>query len=181
MKIYTKTGDKGTTSLVGGQRVMKNDPRLNAYGTIDELNSFLGLLRAQTPDENISSQILEIQNTLFTVGAILATDKSTQNTNFCAEIDLKKIENLENSIDIIENSLPKLTEFVIYGSDPLSALCHVCRAVARRSEREIITLSQAVDIDNNLLKYINRLSDYLFVLARLYTKNADHEDFLWKK
>ena len=181
MKIYTKTGDYGTTSLVGGQRVMKNEARLNAYGTIDELNSFLGLLRAKSKQNEINEIILHIQNTLFTVGAILATDKSSTNLPFSTEIETKEIEFLEKNIDEIEKNLPKLTNFVIYGSDEMSAICHICRAISRRAEREIITVNQTVSIDDNILKYINRLSDFLFVLARHHTKIGETEDFLWKK
>lgn len=181
MKIYTKTGDDGTTSLVGGKRVLKNNVRLDAYGTVDELNSFLGLLRAKTTDFGKKEIILDIQNTLFVVGANLATDNYTTNLPFSAEIDSEKIDFLEKNIDEIEKNLPKLQNFVVYGSDELSAICHVCRAVARRAEREIIAVNQEYKVDDNLLVYVNRLSDFLFVLARYYTKIADGEDFLWKK
>lgn len=181
MKIYTKTGDKGTTSLVGGQRTMKNDHRLNAYGTIDELNSFLGLLRAETKDEQTKTLILDIQNTLFTVGAILATDENCEKLPFPAKIETEKIEKLEKNIDKIQDTLPKLTNFIIYGSNSLSALCHVCRAVARRAEREIVTVYQENTLDDSILTYINRLSDFLFVLARHYTNTETNNDFLWEK
>lgn len=181
MKIYTKTGDTGTTSLVGGKRTSKDDARLNAYGTIDELNSFLGLLRAKTTEPDKKELILDIQNTLFSLGAILAADSDDTKRRFSLEIPPEKVDKLEKNIDLIQESLPPIANFVIYGSDELSAICHICRAVARRAEREIITVYKQVTPDTNLLRYINRLSDFLFVLARHYTKiNAD-SDFLWKK
>lgn len=181
MKIYTKTGDRGMTSLVGGKRVYKNSSRLNAYGTVDELNSFLGLLRAKTTEPDKKQLLLDIQNTLFTVGANLATENDGENSSLQFEIDGGQIEKLEKNIDDIQETLPELTNFIVYGSNELSAICHVCRAVARRAEREIITVNQQYNVDNNLLIYINRLSDLLFVLARHYTKNASDDDFLWKK
>ena len=181
MKIYTKTGDKGTTSLIGGKRVLKNSDKLNAYGTIDELNSFLGLLRAKTNDENIKTEILDIQNTLFNVGAYLALDENVEKIPEFAQISDEKIKKLEDLIDFFQENLPKITNFIIYGENELSAICHVCRAVCRRAEREIITVNQQYNIDTNVTTYINRLSDLLFVLARIYTKNEEKSDFLWKK
>ena len=181
MKIYTKTGDKGTTSLIGGKRVLKNSDKLNAYGTIDELNSFLGLLRAKTTDENIKTEILDIQNTLFNVGAYLALDENVEKIPEFAQISDEKIKKLEDLIDFFQENLPKITNFIIYGENELSAICHVCRAVCRRAEREIITVNQQYNIDTNITTYINRLSDLLFVLARIYTKNEEKSDFLWKK
>lgn len=181
MKIYTKTGDKGKTSLIGGQRVCKNCDRLNAYGTVDELNSFLGLLRAKTEDSEIKGIILEIQNTLFAVGAHLATDKKQTELGEYAKIKEEKIAFLESKIDVIQNSLPPLTNFIVYGDDELSAICHCCRAIARRAEREIITVNQANDIDEEVIRYMNRLSDFLFVLARMYAKKTEGVEFLWKK
>lgn len=181
MKIYTKTGDKGTTSLIGGKRVLKNSDKLNAYGTIDELNSFLGLLRAKTTDENIKTEILDIQNTLFNVGAYLALDENVEKIPEFAQISDEKIKKLEDLIDFFQENLPKITNFIIYGENELSAICHVCRAVCRRAEREIITVNQQYNIDANVTIYINRLSDLLFVLARIYTKNEEKSDFLWKK
>ena len=181
MKIYTKTGDKGTTSLIGGKRVLKNSDKLNAYGTIDELNSFLGLLRAKTTDENIKTEILDIQNTLFNVGAYLALDENVEKIPEFAQISDEKIKKLEDLIDFFQENLPKITNFIIYGENELPAICHVCRAVCRRAEREIITVNQQYNIDTNITTYINRLSDLLFVLARIYTKNEEKSDFLWKK
>lgn len=181
MKIYTKTGDKGTTSLVGGTRVSKNDVRLNAYGTIDELNSFLGLLRAKTNDEKIKSILLDIQNTLFIVGANLASIKTDTENDSYLRLPEEKIGQLEALIDEIQQALPPLTNFIIYGDDEMSAICHCCRAVARRAEREIISVDQQVGADQPVIKYVNRLSDFLFVLARLYAKNAGGGEFFWTK
>lgn len=181
MKIYTKTGDTGKTFLIGGQRELKNHPRLNAYGTIDELNSFLGLLRSKTKDKNINRLIFDIQNTLFSVGANLATDTQTTKLMDFAKISDQKISEIEEIIDKIQEKLPEIKNFIIYGEDELSALCHVCRAIARRSEREIITVNQEVKIDDNILTYINRLSDLLFVLARYYCMQNQKTDFLWVK
>ncbi|MBR4154873.1 MAG: cob(I)yrinic acid a,c-diamide adenosyltransferase [Paludibacteraceae bacterium] len=181
MKIYTKTGDKGTTSLIGGKRVLKNSDKLNAYGSIDELNSFLGLLRAKTTDENIKNEILDIQNTLFNVGAHLALDENVEKIPEFAQINDEKIKKIEDLIDFFQENLPKITNFIIYGENELSAICHVCRAICRRAEREIITVNQQYNIDSNVITYVNRLSDFLFVLARVYTKNEEKSDFLWKK
>ena len=181
MKIYTKTGDKGTTSLIGGKRVLKNSDKLNAYGSIDELNSFLGLLRAKTTDENIKNEILDIQNTLFNVGAHLALDENVEKIPDFAQINDEKIKKIEDLIDFFQENLPKITNFIIYGENELSAICHVCRAICRRAEREIITVNQQYNTDNNIATYVNRLSDFLFVLARVYTKNEEKSDFLWKK
>ena len=181
MKIYTKTGDKVTTSLIGGKRVLKNSDKLNAYGTIDELNSFLGLLRAKTTDENIKAEILDIQNTLFNVGAHLALDENVEKIPEFAQINDEKIKKIEDLIDFFQENLPKITNFIIYGENELSAICHVCRAICRRAEREIITVNQQYNTDTNVITYINRLSDFLFVLARIYTKNEEKCDFLWKK
>jgi len=181
MKIYTKTGDKGKTSLIGGERVCKNCDRLNAYGTVDELNSFLGLLRAKSDDEEIKGLILSIQNTLFAVGAHLATNKTQTELGEYAKIKEEKIAFLESKIDSIQNVLPPLTNFIIYGEDELSAICHCCRAIARRAEREIITVSQTDSIDEEVIRYMNRLSDFLFVLARFYAKKSEGEEFFWEK
>ncbi len=181
MKIYTKTGDNGNTSLIGGKRVCKNCDRLNAYGTVDELNSFLGLLRAKIGNPDIKAMILDIQNTLFAVGAHLATDKKQTELGEYAKIKNQKITFLEDKIDLIQNSLPPLTNFIIYGEDELSAICHCCRAIARRAEREIITVNQDNDIDEEVIIYMNRLSDFLFVLARFLAKSMESEEFFWKK
>jgi len=164
MKIYTKKGDSGETSLLGGKKVSKADKRLNAYGTIDELNSFLGLLRTKLQSETDKKFVFEVQQSLFVVGAVLAMP--TEEQNKFAEFDASLIEKLEQKMDCIENELPPLKNFVVYGDNEISAICHICRSIARRAEREIVLLHQSDPVEQNIIKYINRLSDWLFVLAR---------------
>ncbi|MDD3405515.1 MAG: cob(I)yrinic acid a,c-diamide adenosyltransferase [Sphingobacteriia bacterium] len=180
MKIYTKSGDKGQTSLIGGTRVCKNDARIKAYGTVDELNSFLGLLRSKL-EHNNKQLILEIQNTLFVVGANLATDISKTPIGDFAKISDEKIRFLEENIDKIDAQLPQIDNFIIYGEDELSALCHICRAIARRAEIEILSVDNEIIIDKNVLAYMNRLSDFLFVFARFLGKKRGNTDFFWQK
>lgn len=166
MKIYTKMGDNGETSLVGGVRVPKSDIRLEAYGTIDELNSFLGLLRADLIDEDIQHFILNIQNNLFVVGGYLATDITKRSLPDSLQLAENEVSLLEDAIDKVSSQLLRLNGFVVPGTNRISALCHVCRAVARRAERNIYVLEKETVISVDVKKYINRLSDYLFVLAR---------------
>lgn len=166
MKIYTKMGDNGETSLVGGVRVPKSDIRLEAYGTIDELNSFLGLLRADLIDEDIQHFILNIQNNLFVVGGYLATDITKRSLPDSLQLAENEVSLLEDAIDKVSSQLLRLNGFVVPGTNRISALCHVCRAVARRAERNIYVLEKETVISVEVKKYINRLSDYLFVLAR---------------
>jgi cob(I)alamin adenosyltransferase len=163
MSIYTKTGDEGKTSLLGGKRVSKSDLRLNAYGTIDELNSFLGLLRAKLENAEYQQLIEKIQKSLFVVGAMLATP-SDKKSDFV--IDSNLTAELEQKIDCFQDSLPKINTFIMYGDNEISALCHICRAVARRAEREIILLNEKEPTDKNLMIFMNRLSDFLFIFAR---------------
>lgn len=178
--IYTKTGDDGTTSLVGGIRVSKTDARLQAYGTIDELNAFLGLLKSKIEPEE-RDFLHSIQNTLMCIGANLATDKKCTELPDSAKINAEKTTILEQKIDEIDKKLPKLTQFIVYGDDELSALCHVCRAIARRAEREILIVDNQDVTDCEIKKYINRLSDFLFVFARfLALKNKKNEKY-WAK
>ncbi len=166
MKIYTKTGDAGTTSLVGGSRVSKSDARLEAYGTIDELNSFFGLLRAEIQQSDIQAFLLKIQQNMFVVGGYLATDTTKIALPPSLKLDETEVVLLENAIDEIAVQLPPLKNFVIPGTNRVSALCHVCRSVARRAERRVYALESEVEICSEVKKYLNRLSDYLFVLAR---------------
>lgn len=163
MKVYTKTGDKGQTSLLGGKRVSKADKRLEAYGTIDELNSFLGLLRSRLLNEGEKTFIYDIQKSLFTVGAILATPDDYKGKSIVFDISL--ITKVETRIDEISGSLPPFKEFIVYGTNEISSISHICRAVARRAERRIIDLNSEHAVDENLIKYVNRLSDYLFMLG----------------
>ncbi|MFA6923756.1 MAG: cob(I)yrinic acid a,c-diamide adenosyltransferase [Bacteroidales bacterium] len=169
MKIYTKTGDKGKTSLIGGLRVSKCHHRIDALGSVDELNSWLGLICSQKIDKISKNNLFVIQKNLFAIQSALAVgyDKSKKikkpNINFLKENDLNF---LEKEIDKIEKKLPALKEFVIPGGNQISSHCHIARTVCRRAERITINLSEKEKVDEFILKYLNRLSDYLFVLAR---------------
>lgn len=167
MKIYTKTGDAGTTSLVGGVRISKSDIRLDAYGTIDELNSFLGLLRAEMNNDDLQQFILHIQHNMFVIGGYLATDMTKSELSDSLQLNDWEVVLIEKAIDEIEEKLPRLSNFVVPGENRISALCHVCRSITRRAERQIYALDKVAPVSVEVKKYINRLSDYLFVLARI--------------
>jgi len=169
LKIYTKTGDKGETALVGGERVRKNHPRLEAVGTVDELNSFLGLV------QKFNSQIETIQHHLFEVGAALANKKNREG------VEEEEIQFLENWIDSAEKELSPLREFVLPGGSTTAARFHLARAVCRRAERQVISLAEKEKLDSKIVIYLNRLSDLLFVLARLANKKEEVQDLVWKK
>ncbi len=187
MKIYTKTGDKGQTSLIGGRRVPKNSTRLETYGTVDELNSFIGLLRSkldQEPASNIEHQVSSIQNTLFNLGALLATDPQKEQAEPTIWLTEKDVADLETKIDEYTVDLPPLKGFILPAGAETASLAHICRTITRRLERQILTLFKEEKMtpqDEIALKYINRLSDFFFVLARKCNKLALFEDFLWKK
>ncbi|MDR0811492.1 MAG: cob(I)yrinic acid a,c-diamide adenosyltransferase [Paludibacter sp.] len=178
MKIYTKTGDKGFTGLIGGTRVPKDDLRIEAYGSVDELSAFIGLLAVQNiGDENVKF-LQNVQQQLFTVCAHLATDSDKTEKRFA--LDENDILLAEQEIDRINATLPPLKSFVTSGGNAANALCHVCRTVARRAERRIVSLQQKTVIDDNIVKYINRLSDYFFVLARNSIILQDKDEIIWK-
>ena len=177
MKIYTKTGDTGTTSLFGGTRVSKDHIRIEAYGTIDELNAWMGVVRDHLDKED-KEKISHIQNTLFNIGSILATEKKTAQPGF--KIEEEDIVKMENWMDKISEDLPELKNFILPGGHPSVSFCHVARTVCRRSERRVISLSETVDIPNNVIKYLNRLSDLLFILARKLTFSKQVNEVLWK-
>lgn len=185
--IYTKTGDKGTTSLVGGERVSKNDPRLESYGTVDELNSQLGLLLTYLETEEDAAVVSQVQNDLFVVGGYLATDQDHTQLKAQTVVSDGMLEALEEAIDTIENTLPPLRAFILPGGTRGAAVCHVCRTVCRRAERNIVALNSELaekgkhQIDANVLRYINRLSDFLFVLARKINIIANKDEIIWKK
>ena len=167
MKIYTKTGDKGTTSIIGGTRIPKNDLRIKAYGTIDELSSFLGAIRCGDIDKDSTENILKIQQFLFVVGAILSSNDLHISKKDTEELNANTLF-LEKQINIISEILPPLKSFIIPGSNKVEANCQIARTVCRRAERGIVSL---INKNNNLeilITYINRLSDYLFVLARKF-------------
>lgn len=177
-RIYTKTGDKGETSLIGGSRVKKNHQRIEAYGTIDELNSYIGLIRSQEIPKEIISALIEIQKHLFIIGSILATDPKKIKIN-PYEIHEKNIKFLEDEIDRMNISLPILKSFILPGGNSIVSFCHIARCVCRRAERIVIGLSNNEDDNIRLKIYLNRLSDYLFVLARKIGKNANSEETCW--
>ena len=174
MKIYTKTGDKGMTSLVGGQRVKKCCERLESYGTVDELNSFIGLLVTKCLDEKDKAFLQKVQNTLFVVGGNLAGSNATAVTP-------DMITAVEQEIDRLQEIIPPLRAFVLPGGSESASVAHICRTVCRRAERNILRLAETEEVvDESVIKYINRLSDYFFVLSRKLNKDADVGDVEWK-
>ncbi|WP_029037956.1 cob(I)yrinic acid a,c-diamide adenosyltransferase [Salinimicrobium xinjiangense] len=185
MKIYTKTGDKGTTALFGGTRVPKHHIRIESYGTIDELNSHLGLLRDQQVDKHSREILLKIQDRLFTIGSTLATDpekavlKSGKQRLDIPKIIAADIELLEQEIDTMNESLPPMTHFVLPGGHQTVSVCHIARCVCRRAERLATALYEIEPFEEVVLQYLNRLSDYLFVLARKLTYDVKAEEIKW--
>jgi len=179
MKVYTRKGDKGTTGLIGGTRVPKFSLRIEAYGTIDELNSYIGLLRDKILTDNFKVELIEIQDRLFTLGSLLAQDPEKTSMKL-PEIYQTDIEFLENSIDTMEESLPPMKSFILPGGHETVSFCHIARCVCRRAERLVTELSQETKIDELILAYLNRLSDYLFVYSRLISQTLNAEEILWK-
>jgi cob(I)alamin adenosyltransferase len=185
MKVYTKTGDTGTTALFGGTRVPKHHIRIESYGTVDELNSHIGLIRDQDVNPIYKNVLVEVQDRLFTVGAILATppeketlksgEKRLQNLGII-ETD---IEFLENQIDTMEESLPPMTHFVLPGGHTTVSYCHIARCVCRRAERLAVHLNDIEPTNEMVIKYLNRLSDYLFVLARKLSYDLKADEVQW--
>jgi len=181
MKIYTKTGDDGLTGLIGGTRVPKNDLRIEAYGTVDELNSFIGLLSSYPLLEEELEYLEKIQHRLFAVGSHLATDREKTAIDTASIISDEDISELESSIDRLNENLPALKAFILPGGSAEGSVCHVCRTVSRRAERRIMDVSQIYNIDKQIIIYINRLSDYFFVLSRFITLKKGNKEILWKK
>lgn len=185
MKIYTKTGDKGTTALFGGTRVAKHHLRIEAYGTVDELNSWIGLIRDQEIDTHYKSILTTVQDKLFTVGAVLATDpekmmlKSGKERLNIQKISDADIQLLETEMDAMESELPQMTHFILPGGHTTVSYCHISRTVCRRAERLASHLYENEPFEENVLSFINRLSDYLFVLARKLSKDLDAEEIKW--
>ena len=179
MEIYTRTGDDGTTGLIGGTRVKKYDIRLEAYGTIDELNSYIGLVRSLQTDQYADSVLEKIQQKLFVIGATLATDESSGKINELRSVSEADITKLEHEMDQMFTVLPKLNNFILPGGCQASSFCHIARTVCRRAERRIVELSEKTALDINLIKYINRLSDYLFVLSRKVSMDQKAPEILW--
>lgn len=178
-KIYTKTGDRGTTSLIGGTRVPKYDNRIEAYGTVDELNAFIGLVRDHDIDAHSKEILLEIQDRLFTLESILAAD-SERHLKSLPGLKEEDITLLETEIDVMNESLPELTSFILPGGHQAVSYCHVARTVCRRAERLAIKLNTTFPVPQITITYLNRLSDYLFVLARKFSQDFDVEESLWK-
>jgi len=179
MKIYTRTGDDGTTGLIGGSRVKKHNIRLEAYGTIDELNSYIGLIRSMQSDEHADKVLEIIQNKLFVIGANLATDDSIDLIKKQLPCKKADIELLETEMDKMNISLPELRNFILPGGCQASSFCHVARTVCRRAERHIVELSENKEVESNLIKFVNRLSDYLFVLSRKINLDQNTPEILW--
>ena len=182
MKVYTKTGDKGQTSLVGGQRVSKCCQRLESYGTVDELNSHIGVLISYLKDQQDVDFLTKVQADLFVVGGYLATDNSQREVRQGNIVSVEMVEAVENEIDRIQELLPPLKLFILPGGARSAAYAHVCRTVCRRAERNILKLiEEGVEVDELLIAYINRLSDYLFVLARKLNIDANVNDVIWRR
>jgi cob(I)alamin adenosyltransferase len=181
MKIYTLTGDDGTTGLIGGSRVKKYNIRLEAYGTVDELNSYLGVVRSLQTDTDADLVLEKIQNKLFIIGANLATDDSIGLIRQQMPCGVTDIELLEKEMDRMNDILPELKNFILPGGCQASSFCHVARTVCRRAERHIVELSEKTEIDPNLIRYINRLSDYLFVLSRKVSMDQKVPEILWSQ
>ncbi len=179
-KVYTRTGDNGTTSLVGGIRIRKSDARLEAYGTVDELSANLGLLAAMLPEGEERSLIIRTQNNLFNVGTHLATDQSQTPLYPSAHLPEGETELLEQAIDQMNARLPEAQGFILSGGCQAAAQAHVCRTVCRRAERRIAALAETATISDEIQQYINRLSDFLFVLAKIINFNTGQEEILWK-
>ncbi len=177
-KIYTKTGDEGQTALFGGKRLPKSHLRIESYGTVDELNSFLGLVRDRTEDEHVRAVLFEIQNQLFDLGANLASDPSKNLPS--PTVGQSDIQLLEHEIDAMEATLPPLKNFILPGGHPTVSHCHVARCVCRRAERLVVALNMEEPVSPEVLKYLNRLSDYLFVLARKLGQNLGASEVVWK-
>ncbi len=184
MKIYTKTGDKGETALYGGTRVSKASARVESYGTIDELNSFIGFAKTEIKDEKVLAQLKKIQFDLFTVGSESATptDKLTLangKSRLALMISDTEIEEIENWMDAFEEELQSLQYFILPGGGKAATSLHICRTVCRRAERTLVFLNETEEVRPELIKYLNRLSDYLFVLARYMSKINNESEEYW--
>ena len=180
MKIYTKTGDKGETGLFGGERVSKNNLRLNAYGSIDELNSFLGLAVTEVTNAEIKSVLNDLQNKLFVLGSDLATPETEKNKKLKAtRLPDSYISETEEAIDKFEARLDELKNFILPGGSKGSSLLHICRTISRRAEREVVALKNTEHIGENIVIFLNRLSDLFFVLSRFENKYSNIPDTKW--
>jgi len=185
MKIYTKTGDKGTTSLFGGTRVPKHHIRIESYGTVDELNAHIGLIKDQKIEAHTKEILNRVQDRLFTIGSTLATEpekaslKSGKERLRIPKICEEDIMLLEKEMDLMNDALPEMTHFVLPGGHQSVSFCHIARCVCRRAERMSTALYEISPFDEMVIKYLNRLSDYLFVLARKLSKDLNAEEIQW--
>ena len=179
MKIYTKTGDDGTTGLFGGARVPKHHIRIESYGTVDELNSYIGLVRHRKIDPKAETILGEVQDRLFTIGSILASDPSKSNLK-TPDLHEADIELLEKEMDRMNEELPEMRAFVLPGGNDTIGFCHIARCVCRRAERLAVQLNESEPIEPLVPKYLNRLSDYLFVLSRKITQDDKVAEVPWK-
>lgn len=181
MKIYTKTGDSGTTSLIGGERVKKYDLRVEAYGTVDELTAYIALLSDMLMEdertETMCEELYHIESQLMSVAALLAIGKGGEGK--IASISKERIEELEHAIDRMQEELPQITKFTIPGGHRAVSLCHVCRTICRRAERAALRAGDVTTVDSSATIYLNRLSDYLYTLGRLLTERLKVEEHLW--
>ncbi len=178
MKIYTKTGDKGYTSLIGGTRVPKYHLRIESYGTIDELNSYIGLIRDQAVAENHKIILKEVQDRLFTIGSVLASDPEKSKMKV-PDLKPEDIILLEDEMDSMSKVLPELKHFILPGGSSIISCCHIARCICRRAERITVQLSEESFVDEGVIVYLNRLSDYLFVLARKLCYDDGIEENIW--
>lgn len=181
MKIYTKTGDAGTTSLIGGERVKKYDLRVEAYGTVDELTAHIALLSDMLTEdertESMTEELYHIESQLMSVAALLAVGKGSEGK--IAPIAKERITDLEKAIDRMQTELPEISKFTIPGGHRAVSLCHVCRTVCRRAERAALRAGDITEVDSSATIYLNRLSDYLYSLGRLLTERLKVEEHLW--
>jgi cob(I)alamin adenosyltransferase len=177
-KIYTKTGDQGSSGLIGGTRVSKDDIRLEAYGSVDELNSILGLLICELADRTDKAFLFTIQHRLFRIGSTLATDYTVKKAPFEESITDEMLKQMENEIDSIQDELPPLNHFILPGGNKAASICHIARTVCRRAERNTVKMAGVYNTDTSIIRYLNRLSDYLFALARK-TCLFDSQEIYW--
>lgn len=182
MKIYTKQGDKGGTGLLGGFKVKKNHERLEAYGSIDELNSWIGMIRSYPIPQLELNTLIQIQRRLFMIGSYLAYDveNATETISNLPMINEEHVSCLEKEIDRMNEQLPKLSNFIMPGGDPQSSACHLARTICRRAERRVVALTKTIEVENIIIQYLNRLSDYFFVLGRFTSKKNNTNEILWK-
>ena len=177
MKIYTKTGDDGTTGLQGGKRVLKSNLRIIAYGGVDEINATIGIILSSKIDDDITIILTKIQNDLFVVGSDLSNPVLSNKKN---RVTTEMVENLEKNIDVLEKKLPPLTNFILPGGHMIASLLHLARTITRRAETNLISLDEKEKINDECKKYLNRLSDLLFVIARTINKRDQIKDIIWK-